>query len=169
MQTRQQKLNVPEGYRWCPRKNHVVPLDGFALRKDGRPAGYCRDCAAEANRLYQRDKVDRKIAIQKRYWERRINTMNRYGGRCVQCGESDYLVLTFDHKNPVDGKKHREENISGGAMQDWIIKNDYPESVQVLCWNCNMRKKAWTSGRVVLVQTIKDAPPKFRKSMKAKS
>lgn len=68
-----------------------------------------------------------------------------YGQRCVCCGEVLRLFLTFDHvKN--DGNKHREEMFGSGrkndsqAMYRWIIRNGFPSSIQVLCWNCNLGK-----------------------------
>ena len=47
--------------------------------------------------------------------------------------------LCIDHVNG-GGRTHAKE--VGGHVIDWIIKNDFPEGLfQVLCQNCNIRKK----------------------------
>lgn len=58
-------------------------------------------------------------------------------------GQGDIDVLCLDHIND-DGAAHRKETAQGTRWQTaykWIIKNDYPPNVQVLCYNCNMKKE----------------------------
>jgi len=62
-----------------------------------------------------------------------------YGRKCVCCGESIERFLTIDHANG-DGAKHRK-TIPGAKICRWLIKNDFPEGFQVLCYNCNMGKQ----------------------------
>lgn len=64
----------------------------------------------------------------------------RYGQRCACCGETQYEFLTFDHVNN-DGARHRAEIGGGGAICRWLIKNNFPETVQVLCWNCQWGRR----------------------------
>ena len=66
----------------------------------------------------------RKIVIQ------------HYGGRC-KCGESTYEFLTIDHRNG-GGSAHRRK-IGANNIARWIIKNNFPENIQILCWNCNCK------------------------------
>ena len=58
---------------------------------------------------------------------------------CACCGEDEYLFLCLDHKNN-DGAQHRREVGSGARLYQWIIKNEFPEGFQVLCYNCNSVK-----------------------------
>lgn len=70
---------------------------------------------------------------------RRQRAMAAYGNKCECCGESNPAFLTFDHIND-DGKDHKNENgrrTSGHELVDWIIKNKYPDTIRLLCWNCN--------------------------------
>jgi hypothetical protein len=67
----------------------------------------------------------------------RLDVMLHYGGAvCVCCGETDIRFLTLDHINN-DGAQHRQRSGSGINLYCWLKKNNYPECIQVLCYNCN--------------------------------
>jgi hypothetical protein len=68
----------------------------------------------------------------------RNEVLTAYGGRCACCGEEDYAFLTIDHVNE-DGATHRGKRGKNSALYvyRWLIKNDYPDGFQVLCFNCN--------------------------------
>ena len=61
---------------------------------------------------------------------------------CAWCGISDTDVLCIDHIND-DGYEQRKNNPSrcGSGLYKWLRKNDYPEGYQVLCANCNLKKR----------------------------
>jgi hypothetical protein len=46
--------------------------------------------------------------------------------------------MTIDHKNN-DGAfcKKNNKHPSGKAFYQWVIDNNYPDYLQVMCWNCN--------------------------------
>lgn len=67
----------------------------------------------------------------------RLEYIELFGGKCVHCGESDSIVLDFDHINN-DGYKDKRKN-----MIVWSVKKN-PEKFQLLCRNCNWRKEYWT-------------------------
>ena len=69
---------------------------------------------------------------------------------CNNCGEAEFRFLTLDHVNN-DGAKHREElrretssrGRTSGRSRDilvWARDNNYPKSLQLLCYNCNCGK-----------------------------
>lgn len=65
-----------------------------------------------------------------------------YGGSCVCCGEMTYEFLTIDHKNN-DGNKERKirgHSVRGYGFYLWLIKQGFPDSYQLLCFNCNAAK-----------------------------
>jgi len=116
----------------------------------------------EKQRQYQeknKEKIseNRKIfGYNKRRWEenhmqmreycqkRRLRVFNHYSGnppKCACCGEREIRFLTIDHINN-DGAEHRKTANVGGGQQiiGWLIKNDFPEGFQILCYNCNMAK-----------------------------
>ena len=77
--------------------------------------------------------------------------IEHYGGKCACCGESCVGFLTVDHIYG-DGAEHRRKifgRSSGGSimMREWIVKNNYPDSIQLLCFNCNFGR-ARTEGNV---------------------
>lgn len=66
---------------------------------------------------------------------------------CKSCGNPDARVLTIDHIMG-GGCAHRKEIVnrpggpSGTEFFIWLIKNNFPEGYQVLCFNCNCTKGA---------------------------
>ena len=105
----------------------------------------CSNCYN--NRTNERRKIKRQQVIE------------HYGGKCICCGESYFEFLVFDHING-GGTEHRKK-ISGGnctsgtAIVPWIIKNNYPNSIQLLCHNCNAAKELYN---LCPHQTIKFKP-----------
>lgn len=71
--------------------------------------------------------------------ERKLRCLEAYGGACVCCEISEEIFLTFDHIND-DGAQHRRKIRSGYSFYKWLIDNDFPDSIQILCFNCNWAK-----------------------------
>jgi hypothetical protein len=77
----------------------------------------------------------------------KLKVMTHYSGgppQCACCGESISTFLAIDHIDG-NGNTHRKSlatprgfNIS---MYRWLIKNNFPEGFQVLCYNCNLGKR----------------------------
>lgn len=62
---------------------------------------------------------------------------------CRRCPEVELELLTIDH---IDGggNKHRKSigvKSGGNAFYHWLKNNDFPDGFQVLCWNCQYRKR----------------------------
>ena len=85
---------------------------------------------------------------QYRKYRLKIKTqiMQHYGNKCNCCGEDTFEFLSIDHIND-DGSKHRKEispkyhhHIPNTVIYRWIIKNNYPDDFQILCFNCNTAK-----------------------------
>ena len=68
----------------------------------------------------------------------RLEALIAYGGRCVCCGELRMEFLSLDHVNN-DGAKHRKE-VKCKSIGHWAKKHGYPNTLQILCHNCNMAK-----------------------------
>jgi len=90
----------------------------------------------------------RRREDQRKYRKRlRMNVLIHYGGnppKCACCGEDIIEFLTIDHIYG-GGDAHRKRvggnrSPSSLVMYRWIIKNNYPEMFQVLCYNCNCAK-----------------------------
>lgn len=75
---------------------------------------------------------------QRRKRASRQRVIERYGGACKCCGESNWAFLEFDHINN-DGAEHRRQ-VGAKHIVRWIIENNYPDTIQLLCSNCNKAK-----------------------------
>jgi hypothetical protein len=108
----------------------------------------CRDCLHEWYVDYYSKNKDKIIARHNVYRpERNLKTkkiiVDYYGGKCFCCGEDNIWFLSIDHKNN-DGNKHfgtAKKRMAGFGIYKWIIDNDFPDSIQILCYNCNMGKQ----------------------------
>lgn len=69
---------------------------------------------------------------------RRQRVIEAYGGRCTCCGESQWQFLSIDHINN-DGAKHRSE-IGQSNVYKWAEDNGFPNTLRLLCYNCNMAR-----------------------------
>lgn len=63
-----------------------------------------------------------------------------YGWKCNCCGETLESMLTVDHVNN-DGHVDRKLQISGARFYKKIINENYPDTYQILCMNCNWSKR----------------------------
>lgn len=68
-----------------------------------------------------------------------------YGNKCKCCGESEQCFLTLDHVNN-DGANHRRslgwtyKHGARAVFYKWVIDNQFPAMIQLLCMNCNFGK-----------------------------
>ena len=84
-------------------------------------------------------KVSKKTRILKQL------VLDHYGQRCncsCGCSVAKFEHLTIDHKNN-DGAKRRKDgqHHCGQANYRRIIREGFPDDLQVLCWNCNCAKQ----------------------------
>ena len=120
--------------KFCPRcagLKTVKDFDKSKYRKDGL-MWECKQCRAMMRLKF---KHDTKTII-----------FNHYGS-CRCCGENNIYFLTIDHINN-DGAEHsrkiyplNNKRVSGIAFYRWIIRNNFPDNLQSLCWNCNAGKQ----------------------------
>jgi len=78
-----------------------------------------------------------------KYKEIRLQVINHYTNnkhecQCKKCDVNGLGFLTIDHVNN-DGKKDRKGRCALQVVTG-IIKNNYPKSYQILCFNCNSSK-----------------------------
>jgi hypothetical protein len=104
---------------WRPRINH---------RRSNSTSWTCAYCAARRAVEARRRRI--QIAIE------------AYGHQCTVCGETDRDVLTFDHVAD-DGAAHRRAlgSRSPDRLVKWARDNNWPDTLQLLCANCQLRKQ----------------------------
>jgi len=156
-------MNDHNDTKKCPKCEQVLPLENFNKqkeRKDGLQV-YCKICKYSYNspEVRERQKVarEKKKENKKQYDEdRRIKNsekilkqqreralvikkeaVEKYGGKCACCGETELNFLAIDHKNGGGTKQRRENNLYGNKMYRFLLKQEISPEYRVLCHNCN--------------------------------
>jgi hypothetical protein len=146
---------VCDAVRRCDRCGELKAVAEFAWRRRRgvqRRDNYCRGCRAEYQREhYEKHKeryVERAVRRKQQLIAERAKFMiELFRARpCADCGETDPLVLEFDHlvdKKFNVGAGIRERNLQ--SVRDEIAKCD------VVCANCHRRRTAFRAGSLRLV------------------
>lgn len=128
----------------CLRCSRRLPLANFNWKvKNVRRATYCKDCSRE----YIRDhyKKNRKYYLKKarkRNLEVRQKAYEYLGPYlmshpCVDCAETDILVLEFDHKDRTSKNEDVSRIMRSGPLKQLIQEIS---KCDVRCANCHRRK-----------------------------
>jgi hypothetical protein len=97
-----------------------------------------RDLLAHAE--YVKTHKEQILADMKRHRTKIVlDVINAYGGKCACCGETNLMFLTLDHVNN-DGKEYRKHSKDRYKEYRRAIEDNYPDNLQVLCYNCNCGK-----------------------------
>jgi hypothetical protein len=111
------------------------------LIRNNMPDGFqilCANCNRGKGKFgecpHKQEPPDPSSSKRRLYRKRRLQCIEAYGGVCQCCGETNWAFLEFDHVDN-DGAEHR--NID---MMRWMIQNNFPKSIQLLCSNCNKAK-----------------------------
>lgn len=138
----------------CSKCRIEKPIEDFHKRSDRPRKGtvsWCSQCTAAYDAAWYKENKARICARVKAIRRaQRGEALEHYGNKCVCCGEFRYQFLDFDHKYN-DGNKHRKQMIEerkklgykgtgGWVMVEWLRRNGYPDSIQILCKNCNGAK-----------------------------
>ena len=140
----------------CPKCKQEKKTDDFAKNKargDGLHS-WCKMCKNHAERERWAGRTDEEVKEDKNYAQRYdqeynqnlkqkvIDYYSKKTGQCSRCGEGDIVVLCIDHING-GGNEHRRDinRVAGRNFYQWLVQNNYPDGFQVLCCNCNMRKR----------------------------
>ena len=130
----------------CKRCEEEKPLDYFSVdkaRKDGF-SRYCKPCKSVYQKdYYNRNKRKYLDQIYERRKDRKTETIILLIGYfrehpCVDCGETDPIVLEFDHQR--DKKCNVAELVGAGYSWESILKEI--EKCEVCCRNCHTRRAA---------------------------
>lgn len=128
---------------WSPGKSCPTCTDYIGSRQiELKARSLCVSCLepSEAGKTRCRTCLDK---LRQRTERIKNEVILAYGGKCACCGEIEQQFLTLDHKNN-DGATHRKEIgiLRGGApMWDWAQKNGYPDTLDLMCYNCNCGRR----------------------------
>jgi hypothetical protein len=136
----------------CAHCKETKPIEEFAYsnRILKTRQKHCRDCMSRFNKNSYAKKGEqekRKIYDNRK---KRAEVAKQYiwdylsTHPCVDCGESDPLLLEFDHKNPSN-KKDNVSNMANGKSSIETIQKEIDKCV-VRCVSCHRRKTAKEQG-----------------------
>ncbi len=99
--------------KWCYDCRRFKPIEAFAFANKARGTrqSRCRACHAKYRRQhYLRNRatyIRQEVARIRRYRDESRPLIREYlrAHPCVDCGESDIIVLDFDHRDP-SAKRH---------------------------------------------------------------
>lgn len=129
----------------CPRCSRRLPIADFNWKiKNVRRATYCKDCSREyirdhykKNRKYYLKKArKRNLEVRQKAYEYLWPYLMSHP--CVDCGETDILVLEFDHKD----RTSKSEDVSRIIRRAGPLRQLIEEisKCDVRCANCHRRK-----------------------------
>ena len=106
----------------------------------------CMNCNWKKTRKYKildwNDPYHRQIALIHSWQQKaRLKCLKHYGTsipHCHYCGLVDIRYLHLDHIDN-NGKEERKA-LRGKNFYSYLIKNNYPSKLQVLCRDCNLSK-----------------------------
>ena len=126
-----------------------LPLTDFGTKANGKPQSYCRECQKEYARQHYLANRDHLKALSKqrslRYRSKLRTMLFEYLKQhpCVDCGETDIVVLQFDHVRG-DKSNYAPRMISCGHAWETIAKEI--SKCDVRCANCHVRATAHRAG-----------------------
>lgn len=136
-------LDEPELKR-CPRCGEWKVLSEFH-RNRTKPDGLqrvCKPCNIAINKQWYRDHPEARAARMDEYARRRREANQRrvwdylLAHPCEDCGETDPIVLDFDHQ------RDKVANVSALFGHPWSTILAEIEKCEVVCANCHRRRTA---------------------------
>src|SRR2546430_16907737 len=130
--------------RACTKCGELKPRDAFPPVRRGEPElqSWCRACFAAYGREYYRKNRDaqksrllRNVAATRAENRRRIIEYLATHP-CVECGETDIIVLEFDHL----GDKVADVSTYASGGRTWARIETEIQKCEVRCANCHRRK-----------------------------
>lgn len=124
---------------WLYTRSYCLKCSPFGERKYKQAKPSCtkgiKQCPI-CNREFKLNKND--VCSTCRNWYQRYNhklkAIKLLGGKCVECGNDDWEVLTFHHKGDKDFTF-----ASSWGNQEWQILEEELSKCEILCSNCHLK------------------------------
>jgi hypothetical protein len=128
----------------CKGEKDKTEFNKNCSRSDGLQS-ICKECdRSRSKALYYENNYKIKMLERRkvRRQEKRLFIINYLKEHpCIDCGETDPLVLDFDHINPKEKFKSISSMISNQEMSWELIKTEI-NKCEIRCANCHRRKTA---------------------------
>ena len=128
----------------CSRCRRDLPESSFSWRNKakGTLQAYCKECNRAANKEHYQANKDTYLAKAKvsRDGVRIKKVQYLQTHPCVDCGESDFRCLDFDHVDPLT----KDHNVSQMIRDGWSWETMEIEiaKCEVRCANCHRKRTA---------------------------
>ena len=138
-----QKIKLKMNCSICKKEKLESDFHFRDIKKTKRK-GYCKECAKLYRKKYYDDHRDeaisysKKTSVKKRIEKRQFIWDYLSNNPCIICGESDPIVLEFDHRDPSEKEGGISDMITTGISMDKVILEI--KKCDVLCSNCHKRK-----------------------------
>ena len=127
--------------RKCGIEKHVAEFGKRPQNIDGLN-NQCKKCASDERRAYYAVNADVQKAQVKKYTKAKVEEIHEWLGEyllshpCVDCGNTDVLVLEFDHIND-----DKEDNVSRMIYRQLSLDKVKAEvsKCEVRCVNCHRK------------------------------
>lgn len=135
----------------CSKCKEYKDLDHFnknKTKKDGLST-FCKICTNIVNKQYyeKNGEKHRKVTNKRKTELRNLNRQLLYEyyqkNPCIDCGESDPIVLESDHKDGVDKKGDISKMVNDYS---WNVIMDELKKCDTRCANCHRRRTAEQQG-----------------------
>ena len=144
-------LTMAGEMRKCSKCGAVCPLEQYKLKdkRNGRREFWCPVCRSVYQKRWYRNHPEGHKASVLAYnkartleWQGRIQDYLRTHP-CVDCGESDPVVLEFDH---VRGEKADRISRMVCDLRRWDVIEQEITKCDIRCANCHRRRTAYDLG-----------------------
>jgi hypothetical protein len=142
----------------CYRCGEIKPLEDFAWRRKakGQRDTFCRPCRSAYGRehygAHRQRYIDQAAESKRRLMRERTLYLIEFFKchPCTDCGETDPIVLEFDH---LEADKKSFDIGRGITRRSWAAILAEIEKCEVVCRNCHQRREARRRGttRVILI------------------
>jgi hypothetical protein len=131
----------------CSKCNETKSLDEFSWKDKsaGRKSTICKTCHRAYSKQHYSANREKYLKKSMAFNEKRSKELREHvwtylqDHPCIDCGESDPIVLEFDH---VRGdKEYSIGNLMGGGYSLELLRNEI-QKCDVRCSNCHIRKHA---------------------------
>lgn len=144
----------------CPSCLRDLPIEAFnfKVRATGVRQPYCRQCSrryirehyARNTAYYLAKARTRNVVIRLKGHERLLAYLREHP--CVDCGETDPIVLQFDHVDPAT--KRLAVSLLIRSASSWSTVLTEIAKCEVRCANCHLRRTARQFGWYRLAETV---------------
>ena len=140
-------MNQNKSKACCTCKKEI-PINEYSwkIKKRSKRSTKCKDCTNEYSRQHYKNNINDYVARAKknraRYKKEGRNLIYEFklSNPCTSCGESNPIVLEFDHLDP----QTKRNDVSTMATHGYSIESLEKEIEKciILCANCHRQKTA---------------------------